>query len=81
MRTANQINERPSVFSDLGFELAGEILSVGKEVKKFVVGDRVLALKTGTSGAFAQKCLVDENGSNFLDIFFNCFSAWLDFFF
>lgn len=49
-----------------GFELAGEIVSVGKDVKNFNVGDRVLALKTTTNGAFAQKCAVREDVSPLL---------------
>ncbi|VDP02250.1 unnamed protein product [Soboliphyme baturini] len=44
-----------------GFELAGEIAAVGKEVTQFHEGDRVMALKTIDLGAFAEKCVVDED--------------------
>uniref|UniRef100_A0A0N5AMF7 PKS_ER domain-containing protein n=1 Tax=Syphacia muris TaxID=451379 RepID=A0A0N5AMF7_9BILA len=43
-----------------GFELAGSVRSVGKNVKKFKEGDRVMALKTG-SGAFAEQCVLRKS--------------------
>lgn len=41
----------------LGLEVAGEVVSLGKEVQHFSTGDRVFALVSG--GAYAQYCVVD----------------------
>jgi NADPH:quinone reductase-like Zn-dependent oxidoreductase len=47
-----------------GFELAGEVLAIGRDVRTVKVGDRVCALKTEGRGAFAQMCLVDERDAH-----------------
>lgn len=47
-------------FFAVGFELAGSVRSVGKGISRFKVGDRIMALKTG-SGAFAEQCVLQKS--------------------
>ena len=47
----------------LGTELAGEIVSTGKDVKKFKVGDRVVASTGMAGGGHAQFACVRETGA------------------
>lgn len=64
---SHKINDPPQnfngIFSFLGYELAGEVLQIGKKVTEFSVGDRVLGIKTWGQGAFAEQCLVNVNVS------------------
>jgi NADPH:quinone reductase-like Zn-dependent oxidoreductase len=47
----------------LGSELSGEIVSVGKNVKTFKIGDRVFGLTTSHFGAHAEYICIPETGS------------------
>ncbi|KAH7729558.1 hypothetical protein AAVH_03033 [Aphelenchoides avenae] len=43
-----------------GYELAGTVKAVGKNVTQWKEGDRVLGLKLQGTGAFAEYCILDE---------------------
>ncbi|GMS95809.1 hypothetical protein PENTCL1PPCAC_17984 [Pristionchus entomophagus] len=44
-----------------GFEMAGNVKSVGKGVNKWKEGDRVVVLRSNGTGAFSEDCIVDTN--------------------
>ena len=47
----------------LGSELAGEIVSIGKDVKTFKIGDQVFGLSTSNFGTHAEYVCIPETGS------------------
>src|ERR1700733_3551880 len=54
--------QRPKLPFVLGNELAGEVIVVGRDVKRFRAGDRVFArVAKDRAGAFAEQACVDED--------------------
>src|SRR5688572_2159932 len=47
----------------LGFDVAGEITAIGKDVHKFKVGDRIIATRGFAGGAHAEYFVVPQGGA------------------
>ncbi|XP_019627970.1 PREDICTED: quinone oxidoreductase-like protein 2 homolog [Branchiostoma belcheri] len=59
LMVAGAYQERPELPFVPGFEMAGEVMTVGEGVTAFKEGDRVVGLPM-PSGSFAEECLVNE---------------------
>ncbi|GCE41165.1 Quinone oxidoreductase [Rhodococcus wratislaviensis] len=46
-----------------GFEVAGEVVEIAPSVRKFAVGDRVMALTSAGYGGFAEEAITDEEST------------------
>src|ERR1700676_3069855 len=54
--------QRPKLPFVLGNELAGEVIGIGSDVKRFRVGDRAFArVARDRGGAFAEQACIDED--------------------
>jgi len=54
-RGTSHFEQSPEI---LGFEMAGEVISKGKNAKRFQKGDRIFGLVEG--GGYAEFCVIDE---------------------
>src|SRR5258708_9167316 len=48
----------PGASDILGLEVAGEVVAIGKDVRRFKIGDEVMSLVTG--GGYSQYCAAQE---------------------
>uniref|UniRef100_A0A1I7ZQ67 PKS_ER domain-containing protein n=1 Tax=Steinernema glaseri TaxID=37863 RepID=A0A1I7ZQ67_9BILA len=44
-----------------GYELAGCVKAVGSKVERFKEGDRIMAVRTNGTGAFAEECVIHQD--------------------
>lgn len=47
-----------------GFEICGEVVETGENVKTLSVGSRVIGISKENLGGFAEECIVSEQASN-----------------